>query len=149
MVSDRGRIKNCNTNYYLKPFANEKGYLIVHLTANGRQSNQKIHRLVAQLFIPNPHNLPQVNHIDGNKTNNDVSNLEWCDDKYNQYHATVNNLHPSGVEVYNSKLTNDDVEYIRNHYIPRDKVFGAKPLGKKFGVHWKTILKCANKDTYK
>lgn len=149
MISSYGRVKNTITNFYLKPFSNNKGYLLVHLTINGKRSNQLIHRLVAKAFIPNPDNLPQVNHIDGNKSNNRVNNLEWCTDSYNQNHAIVNKLHPSGVKVYNSKLSDEDVRYIREHYIPRDKQFGIKPLSKKFGTHSRTISRCVNRNTYK
>lgn len=59
------------------------GYLAVCLSCNGKQKIIKIHRLVAEAFIPNPNNLPQVNHKDEVKTNNRVDNLEWCDHKYN------------------------------------------------------------------
>lgn len=60
-----------------------KGYLGVILTKNSKQKSYAVHRLVAQAFIPNPNNLPQVNHKDEDKTNNCVENLEWCDCKYN------------------------------------------------------------------
>ena len=67
----------------LKPSKNGKGYLKVLLYKNGRPKHLKVHRLVAEAFIPNQNNLPQVNHKDEDKTNNIVSNLEWCTAKYN------------------------------------------------------------------
>lgn len=68
----------------LKQQDNGSGYLKVNIPINGKQYSRKVHRLVAQTFIPNPDNLPQVNHKDCNRINNDVSNLEWCDGFYNQ-----------------------------------------------------------------
>ena len=79
----------------LKIRTDKKGYATVGLSKDGKQKVGKIHRLVAQAFIPNPLNLPQVNHIDGNKTNNNVLNLEWCDNSYNQKHAWAHGLQPS------------------------------------------------------
>lgn len=64
------------------------GYFEVNLVHSGQSKYCRIHRLVAELFVPNPQNLPQVNHIDGNKLNNCLSNLEWCTAQYNIDHAT-------------------------------------------------------------
>lgn len=67
---------------YLKPFKN-KGYDIAPLYANHKRKNKFVHRIVAETFIPNPNNYPVVNHIDGDKCNNCVENLEWCTQKHN------------------------------------------------------------------
>ena len=74
---------------------NQDGYLKVHFKNKERNIDKGlfIHRLVASAFIPNPNNLPQIIHIDGNKLNNNVDNLEWCTNLYNQQHAWKNNLH--------------------------------------------------------
>ena len=71
----------------LKPYKNEKGYLKVGLFKKGKDHKKRVSRLVAMTFIPNPLNLPQVNHKDGNVENNSVTNLEWCDNQYNSDHA--------------------------------------------------------------
>ena len=71
----------------LTKLSNQKGYLVVKLSKENHGKRILIHRLVAKAFIPNPENKPQVNHIDGNKENNNVSNLEWCTNSENQIHA--------------------------------------------------------------
>ena len=68
------------------------GYRIIHLWKNGVSKNYRVGRLVATIFIPNPNNKPVVNHIDGNKQNDHVSNLEWCTGSENAKHAFDNNL---------------------------------------------------------
>lgn len=74
----------------LKPSVNKYGYLFVNLCKNGKLKNLRVHRLVAQAFISNQNNYPQVNHKDEDKTNNCVSNLEFCTAKYNINYGTKN-----------------------------------------------------------
>lgn len=69
-----------------------RGYFQVNLWKNGKQKCMRVHRLVADAFIPNPDNLKEINHIDGNKENNHVSNLEWCTREHNLKHSTENML---------------------------------------------------------
>ena len=87
-VSNKGRIRNDKTNKILTLGDNGKGYLYVRLMANGRCHKYYVHRLVAQSFIPNPDNLSDVNHIDEDKSNNSVENLEWLSHKDNMMHGT-------------------------------------------------------------
>ena len=85
--------------------SNSKGYLRVHLG----DKHYAVHRLVALAFIDNPTNLPQVNHKDGNKQNNNIGNLEWCTNIDNKRHAVKNNL-------ISSKVSPDDARSIRSMY---------------------------------
>ena len=87
-VSNLGRVKSSYTNRVLKGYKDTCGYLLVGLYKNNIRSSKKIHRLVAQAFIPNPDNKSQVNHIDEDKTNNNLSNLEWVTAKENLNHGT-------------------------------------------------------------
>lgn len=89
LVSNFGRIKSLiGKEKILKPGSNGKGYLSVHFKLNGK--NYLVHRLVAEAFIPNPNNYPEVNHIDEDKSNNKVDNLEWCEHKYNNNYGSKN-----------------------------------------------------------
>ena len=82
-VSNIGNVRNVRRNTLLKLSKTNYGYIQVYLYKNGIRTGLKVHRLVAQAFIPNPDNLPQINHLDEDKTNNRVDNLEWCSHKYN------------------------------------------------------------------
>ena len=90
-ISNLGRVRSLHNRYkgkqYLKACPNSKGYLLVSLCKNHTQRAFNIHRLVAEAFIPNPNNLPCINHIDENKLNNAVSNLEWCSYQYNNVYG--------------------------------------------------------------
>ena len=86
-VSDLGNVKNNKTGRILKPLEVGGGYVVVDLWNNHGSKSKKIHRLVAEAFIPNPDNKPQVNHIDGNKKNNKKDNLEWVTASENVQHA--------------------------------------------------------------
>ena len=88
MVNNLGRVKSLNYRNtgkegIMEPHDNGKGYLRVQLCKDGKGKWYRINRLVAQAFLPNPNNLPEVNHIDKDKTNNKVENLEWCTTQYN------------------------------------------------------------------
>lgn len=88
-ISDTGQVYSLVSKKYRKLQDDGRGYLFVRLTnGKGTVKNEKIHRLVAQAFIPNLDNLPEVNHIDENKYNNCVDNLEWCSVKYNRNYGT-------------------------------------------------------------
>lgn len=94
-VSNLGRVKSLNyrktgKEKILKNCKNNSGYLSVTLSKEGKMKPYFIHRLVAQAFLDNPNNLPQVNHINEDKTDNRVENLEWCDRKYNNNYGTHN-----------------------------------------------------------
>lgn len=94
-VSNLGRIRNKNTHKIMKLKQRPNGYVDVTLSLGVCKTKKtfKVHREVAKAFIPNPNNLPQVNHIDGNKTNNIVSNLEWCDQSHNIQHGIALGLY--------------------------------------------------------
>ena len=89
-VSNLGRVKRVTTGRILKGYKNTKGYLLVGLYKHNIRCNKLIHRLLAQAFIQNPDNKPEVNHIDEDKTNNMVSNIEWSTRKENCNHGTRN-----------------------------------------------------------
>ena len=93
-VSDDGRVRSLlrGEPYILKSTKDKKGYHRLGITVNRVKKTYKVHREVAKAFIPNPDNLPQVNHKDGNKDNNSVSNLEWVTNKQNANHAIANGL---------------------------------------------------------
>lgn len=93
----------------LKPDLNKEGYLRVVLSSNGETFRYSIHRLVAIHFIQNPENKPFVNHIDGNKQNNNVENLEWCDCSENTKHAFDNMLRVHGENAPNAQLSDEVV----------------------------------------
>ena len=103
-ISDKGEIVNTNTNKELKPYIRKDGYVIISLSKGGKKYKCYLHRLVAETFIPNPDNLPQVNHKDEDKTNNCVSNLEWITSKDNCNYGTRNERqglgHSKPIEQY-------------------------------------------------
>lgn len=92
-----------------------KGYLYAMIQlSNGKQKNCRVHRLVANYFLPNPDNLPCINHIDGNKENNHVSNLEWCTYQDNMQHAVRTGLtHPHRWTDEERKQISDKVKAYR------------------------------------
>lgn len=98
-ISNLGNIKNYR-NKLLQPRINKSGYnrVILHKDKHGKEF--LVHRLVAEAFIPNPNNLPCINHKDENKANNCVENLEWCTQKYNSNYGNIR------IKQHNTRLKN-------------------------------------------
>lgn len=86
-ISNIGRVQRVTSGRILRSYDVHLGYLQVHLCKDGKVKNMFVHRLVAMAFIPNPDNLPVVNHKDRNPSNNKVDNLEWCTQEYNSKYA--------------------------------------------------------------
>ena len=89
-ITSCGRVYSYKSKKFLKPVKNNAGYSIVCLHKDGEQKNYYIHRLVAEAYLPNPEELPYVNHKDENKENNALPNLEWCDGSYNINYGSRN-----------------------------------------------------------
>lgn len=116
-VSEDGKVWSHKANKFIKPFMKNNGYLFVKLfkqydaTAKKRvYAYRHLHRVVAEAYLPNPNNLPCVNHIDGNKLNNSVENLEWCSRSQNMQHAVK-----TGLLKVEKKVT--DLEPVFQDYI--------------------------------
>ena len=99
-VSNEGRVRSLlrGSPKVLKPQIDNCGYQRIRVTIERTKMTYKVHREVAKAFINNPNNLPQVNHKDGNKTNNSISNLEWVSNKENAHHAIEHGLWDSVLE---------------------------------------------------
>ena len=116
---------NVGTRKTLKGKTTKEGYRMVVLTVNGKKIYKNVHRLVAENFLPNPEHKPEVNHKDGDKLNNQVSNLEWCTSSENQEHAR-----DTGLQKY--KINMEIAEDIRKLY--SDGGWSHNSLGLKFGL---------------
>lgn len=161
-VSDCGRVKSVSRNYtakngmkrfhkgmILKPVNDYYGYHKVSLRCEKQILKvPKIHRLVAETFLPNPENKSQVNHLNGIKTDNRLSNLEWCTPKENTQHAEETGLRDyKGKRNPTSILNEEKVKEIRKLY--SSGKYYQKELGKMFGVTRSTISDIIIRATWK
>ncbi|MGL1886285.1 MAG: HNH endonuclease [Reichenbachiella sp.] len=119
MVTREGEVINTNTSRVLKQEENSCRYLRVTVCKNNKPKRFFVHRLVAIAYVPNPDGLPQVNHLDGDKQNNNVENLEWCTQSINQYHAHSNNLQKRFTKV-NEYQVRVICDFIVSNYKPKD-----------------------------
>ena len=122
-VSNLGRVKRVTTGRILKGRKNTTGYLQIGLCKKGIRDSKLIHRLVTETFIPNPENKAEVNHIDENKTNNMISNLEWVTAKENSNHGTRNERMSIPIIATNIK-TGESKEF-----------YGSSECARQLGIH--------------
>lgn len=140
-INSDGQIKAViNGKEYLKvPTLNKKRKYFYVMLEGKKRKNLLVHRLVAKAFIPNPNNLPEVNHKDFNRGNNKVNNLEWCTRKQNRNHSEKMGRYVQlrGEDCSQSKLTEKQVISIKNER----KLFKTKylDLAIKYGVKYSTI----------
>lgn len=126
---------------------NGKGYKLISVNRPKRK-NHYVHRLVAEAFVPNPDGKGEVNHIDGNKSNNRASNLEWTTLQENRDHSKRVGLTLKGEELASSKLTEDAVREIRR-IIAQDPMTNKTELGKRYGVNCTAIIKVVKRQRWK
>lgn len=120
-VSNKGQVKNIMNGKILKNYINTLGYPFVQFyNGNGKSKQITVHKLVAQAFLPNPLNLPQINHVDEDKTNNNVTNLEWVTASENRVHS--NHQHSCKINQYtlDGELIN---QWDSSHEIKRELGF--------------------------
>ena len=110
----------------LKPFIDKWGYEIVGIHKNGKRLTRRVHRLVAEAFIPNPYHYPQVNHKDRDKQNNKVSNLEWCTNSYNQHYDGTFRKANQATSIPVVAIKNNHISYVFPSANEAARYFGAK-----------------------
>jgi hypothetical protein len=154
-VSNFGNVYSKRTNKILTQTVGKTGYYQIATRVGGRKGKCfcfKVHRLVAMAFIDNKQGKPFVNHIDGDKLNNCVDNLEWCTVLENNRHAIriglVDLAALSNRNKERRKLSESDIQYIRENFINGDKVFGARSLGRKFEISHTVVMKIVNYKLY-
>ena len=145
-ITKHGKIKNLKTNHVYKISYDTHGYCMVYLPMGKRGMVKaiRVHKAVAETFIPNPDNLPVVHHKDENKGNPDWTNLEWVSSKKNtEYHH--NELKKNTEYFNNRKLNKDDIEKIKSYasYMSRAEI------AKMFNVSKTTIINLLNGKYYK
>tara|TARA_R110001606_G_scaffold24873_7_gene81721 strand:- start:90 stop:584 length:495 start_codon:yes stop_codon:yes gene_type:complete len=135
-ISDKGVVRNLKSKKVRKPFISDNGYVRIPLFKNNKRCTRALHRVLAISFIPNPNDMPFINHLDGDKQNNDISNLEWCDRSRNMKHAHELGLvkgqtGAKGSKNGSSKLNEDKVLEIRKL---ASEGFSSKEIAEKFNI---------------
>lgn len=146
MISTESRIMNKTTLLMVSMSINKRfKHRAVRLWNNGKTRLLKVYRLKAIAFIPNPENKPQVNHIDGDRMNEDLNNMEWATASENMKHSFLNGLSKGnfkkGFDHQFCKLQPDDIELIKR--LRKEKLLSIYKLAKVFGVTYSTISKVA------
>jgi hypothetical protein len=145
LIGENGEIFSERNNRFLKPY-NSGRYLEIQL---GLLHRSTVHRLVAEVYVDNPNNYPCVNHIDGNRLNNNYLNLEWCTYSHNTKHAFSNNLIQvvKGEKNHFAKVTESDVREMRRLYDTGN--YGITELGKMYGLKPPATHSIVKRNTWK
>ncbi len=162
-VSNFGRVKSLYQEYMggwrkqqlivrpetiLKSPCNSDGYPLVGLSKNNKRKSFKVHRLVAQEFIPNLYNLPEINHKNGNKNDNSINNLEWCTPQENVIHGIniLGNRRAYGIRQHLAKLNDDLVKKIKMEFNEGKTPYELSPI---YNVNARTLYRIKNNETWK
>ena len=135
-VSNLGKVRNIKSGRVLKTSLNNNGYLRLFLCENNKRKHLYLHRIIATAFIDNPDEKPCVNHIDENKLNNDLSNLEWCTVRENNIHGTRTKR--AAEKCFKKVIQLDSNDNVLNEF---ESMTQAE---KKTGVLLKYISRCCN-----
>lgn len=146
LISDKGHVVNKATNKKIAQSKNEFGYLTVKLLdpIDGKWKTRRVHRLVAEVYIENPENKPEVNHIDGVKFNNEVTNLEWVTSKENKDHGWATGLYTKKGDKHPDAILDEETV----HEICRLMEEGARniDISKAFNIDkdWVSHIRCGD-----
>jgi len=146
-VNEEGLIKSFHNGIHdLKSSKNPNGYQMVVLCKDGQRETKAVHRIVAEAFLERVEGLTQVNHIDGNKDNNSLTNLEWCTKSQNTIHAYANGLHPQkGLSHTKSKFNEMDLIKIKTL---KDSGKSYLEIALELNVNRSTIVRFLRGKTY-
>ena len=145
LINKNGEVKNTKTNHVYKNYAHSSGYVVLTLPMGkrGKVKTIRLHKALAETFIPNPNGYKIVHHKDENKSNFSLSNLEWTTNKLNtQYH--LQELNKNTQFFNNRKLTKKDIDFIKNN---KGKISYSK-LAELFNVSKTTIVNVMNDKLY-
>lgn len=146
LVSNEGRVYSKRSGKILKthPSSKNKGYVSITLNYKGVKKTYLLHRLVAKLFLPNPHNYPCIHHIDGNHSNNKVDNLEWCDYYYNlSYGIRLNEELHNRIIKGSSNAPKRVVQMDLNGNVIKE-FFSASEASRALNIPHSSIIRCCN-----
>ena len=138
-INSKGEVLSRRTGRLKKPTKNARGYWVCNLY---HSKGIRIHKALAETWLPNPENLSDVNHIDGDTGHLELSNLEWLTHSENVRRAYADGyaVYKTGPEHHCSKLTEDDIAFIKANYRYKDPVYNSISLARKYGVSSSTIL---------
>ena len=147
VVNTEGSVINTETGKIIKPETTHAGYQRLLIYYNGKRKLMYVHRLVAMAFLPNPDHLPEVNHKNGNKSDNSVDNLEWCDSSYNNQHSYDTGLKPFGEGKPNASITNEDAIRIAKCF--EENKLTMTEISRLIGTSWRVVKHIRNGETWR